>query len=419
MLNWSEILLAALLVALVTLLLLRLRRRIAARLLVRVSPASPLLRLANPLRHLGFPAAGLELSRDMARARRRRIAEYLEPFGGLPGSPLAEVRIPPRPFREVPLSDRWDMDARFASDEAAPFGHLASLRWQLQADQFLLFQRVSDALSYLGLKEWTILLLRDEDRFGKLPWRVLVESSAPKEASLALRAYESWLGIGVSFAEAEPESSVLGRCSYGHDGLEGVVAGFLRREHGDSAALTCLHVVSSTCPILLWPSRPADLASYLADGNHDAALLGADAPSCFHEARRRSLLRVSPASTTEIERLRDERVLVTKHPPSGMHGTVECYAQGFRAGVYLYSAIHVLVLPTERPFALQHDFSVPGDSGSWVIDGSTGSWVGMVVAGRKARHSKGSYVAPAEQLLEMLTMGLREDLHPYVANGAV
>ena len=310
-------------------------------------------------------------------------------------------------FLERPVgADGGDGRGRqFEREDPNRFFHTAHLRWQMKADQFLLAERVTDTLVSLELdKDATVLM--DTVR-GAFPWRVVIACPNPTRVAHELERTRDWLGIGVDFIDPLP-FKLMGRCSQGDDGREGVVAGRLGIDT-ETYGITCRHVLSSNCGSLRWPSRIAAPQGYL-EGSPDAALINLGSPCFSPGPGDGSPNRLRIGETADIERLRVSRQPVETRP-GRRSGLVDADVVAFSLGGKTYRGPHVLIVPAlYRQFGIiwplwGRAFSAPGDSGSWAIDTASSTWIGMVVGGYEAPLT-GTYALRADYLVELVRLAL-------------
>jgi hypothetical protein len=291
----------------------------------------------------------------------------------------------------------------------------------LASDAFVLLERVTDSvLRILEVREpgkhsgplaekrislaVKLMPLRVSRRRHLLPWRAVVCTHEKEKIRQGLSRLSDWLGIGVDIEEPttlEP----LGRCQNGYDGKDGLVGGTLRST--SDFAVTCKHVISSACKSVI--GLPTPIGSQASDpitSAPDAVLLNPRNP-CF-ETPTEVADPVSPSSPAWIEHCLLSRLSVYQtHPGSQgracgiIKAIVSASAIGSR--VYRFPQSEVILDRTGYLFGLitlpfgKKRFSYPGDSGAWIRDSQSGSWIGMVTAG----DDRGStYVSDAGCLVE-------------------
>jgi hypothetical protein len=148
---------------------------------------------------------------------------------------------------------------------------LSRLELQLASDRTLLAERVTDALvSYHRVGRiksedfpLSIQLEPRKSQRGLYPWSAVIVVERADSIIRCLTPITEWLGIGVEVLETrqrtraeggerrEDGDSVStipqGRCSVGHDGLEGTVGGLIMTESEPGLGVTCRHVLSDHC----------------------------------------------------------------------------------------------------------------------------------------------------------------------------
>jgi hypothetical protein len=224
---------------------------------------------------------------------------------------------------------------------------------------------------------------------GLFPWRVVVCSHETENIVKGLTPLTDWLGVGVDVDEPRVLSP-LGRCHAGYDGKDGLLGGIV--QSGDTYGVTCQHVISSTCNSLaVHQNTSPNSASISITSIPDAVLLNSQNP-CFESPPRESVAIVSAATTSWLERCMSRRIPVRQiHPRSqgSIAGVVKATvsASTIEQRVYRFPQIEVIPSLTSYFYGLitfplvKRRFSYPGDSGAWIRDSESGSWIGMVTAG--------------------------------------
>lgn len=352
-----------------------------------------------------IPPPSIDVSRRVCGERRNRLQAFLTEFPRSAGVPVEFIDVPPG----IEVAQR-----RFPEDDASRFWHAARLRLQLDADHYILLERVTDALVCLERADKLspdefpidIHLERLPHRRSRIefPWRVVITTPNPsqlKELVFSL-GIQDWLGIGIEFVRpvrplvghrgrrpggVPPEGAALaqGRCVNGSDGLEGTVGGLVRETKDDIYGVTCRHVLSSVCSSVYWPmgsTKPP--AHEFTQECPDVSFIRWGNP-CFarNDAQLASAL---PATQVEIELAAENKNRVKRAPDTdGTVGLVTfANASGFKLDDHFYRGPHFLITPDfYRQFGiarpLSRRFSRPGDSGAWVINLETKKWLGMVV----------------------------------------
>lgn len=349
----------------------------------------------------------LEISRRAADDRRRRLQGFLNEFPEGTGVPIEFIDVP----GGLEVERR-----RFEQENASRFWHASRLRLQLRSDQYLLLERVTDALVCMQrggrLKEddfpISIRLKRTRDWLSRksFPWRIVVTTVKPrilKKLILEL-GIGDWLGIGIEFVKpaqsfargrtrnsgAGPQPPIVqaqGRCTLGSDGLEGIVGGVVHDVHNHAFGVTCRHVLSSECGSLYWPGRPVrPPENEFTLETPDVAFIELGS-SCF-AGNNGSKVQAMPATQSDIDLAAARELRVQKSPDTdGVSGVVLfSNVSGFKLGRHFYRGPHFQITPAfYRKFWLTWPrlgrFSSKGDSGAWVIEGETRRWLGMVVGG--------------------------------------
>ena len=327
-----------------------------------------------------------------AESRRQALQQHL--------ATQVEGTLALRAFREVP--GREEVPFLYGPAAAA---ELARLRWQLQSTGLLLLERVVDVLETLvalpsgELKPGSVSVsLEPRSTYGVLPgippWRVVSASnhfppwrvvvSAPNHLRLdeALAEHGRFFGIGV-FRGRESAFKAFSRCAVGSGGLDGVVGGIVRSRVNPHKfyLATCLHVIADGCGSLAYPPH------VIWQGAPDAVLL--TPTECFSHPEEHDTP-VFPADEAATARFQLGRVALTLHHPERRRrlGWLK-YPVAAVAGPtgHLIRFPHYSVQPFRYRIGflkwppLRPHFARPGDSGSWVIEKGSSTWLGMVVAG--------------------------------------
>jgi hypothetical protein len=322
-----------------------------------------------------------------------------------------------------------DLSARqFTLESPEAIGQAVRLEWQLGSDEFLLADRVVDAVVRLRRTSRptfaegsfvfdtdvegypSIKLLHETDQLaaGRFPWSVLIETRFPQWYFERLSPIADWLGIGVRFAPAS-RAVLQGKCQIG-SGMEGVVGGSLRGTSGEFG-MTCAHVLSPECGSVVCTYSPTDL------GNHpDAALINASSP-CF--GTRNPSRQCIAATEAEVRDTRIRKQLVIKGRSSRKKGYITCPVFELESeGGTTFRFPHLQIVPLTIPILgrfsaiFERAFSYEGDSGTWVFNEETGRWLGMIVAGDPDQRL--SYAVEATPLLEYFRIRLGGvDLSPF------
>jgi hypothetical protein len=301
-------------------------------------------------------------------------------------------------------------------------GQTVRLRWQLELDELLLIDRVVDAILLLKRHEKDLFanevpLIRLERlrkslvRRGYFPWKVVVETDQPTIYKRFLFGIHDWLGIGIDTAPKR-KITQFGFCQI-TGGREGTIGGMVTGS--DLYAVTCAHVISPNCGSVRFRSQLDEDTD-----QPDAALLEAANPCFPAPFGTRVVLPVATESL--IEACIKARTLVEKlqNTRTGAPGYVRTRVSTIPFQGVLFRFPHLEIKPYRmRQWGLRfplfrRSFSVNGDSGAWVIERDTESWLGMVVGGADD-HS--SWLIEADPLLRYLednlaTIGAGQRLTP-------
>lgn len=165
-------------------------------------------------------------------------------------------------------------------------------------------------------------------------------------------------------------------------------------------AMTCSHVLSNICSSLLVRGEPTQNGY-----QPDAALIRTPNP-CF-PIPLNSRTHLPCASPNDIDLFTRARSIVRKIFPAKTKpaGFISSRVVTLEVNGSLYRFPHLEILPRLIKVAglivlpvFDRYFSEPGDSGSWVVEEKSGSWVGMVVGGKDFFLI--SYVAEATPLIQ-------------------
>lgn len=365
------------------------------------------------IRHQEFlPPVPSEIALRSARERRGMIESTLAEFGvTLTLEYGGEGRLAALPFalRETPPES--SRPGRRELEEVAAAAQMSWLSWQMHSEELLLAERVVDTV--LGVHEEMggrqldahfarvhvpLIRLTGPDpalvRKGLFPWKVIIETDNPAAYVGQLRRHSQWLAIGIDFAPARRVSR-LGLCQRGI-GIPGIAGGILRTQQG-TYAMTCNHVLSSSCASVRYWANPAR-----DELEPDAALIERENP-CFRTIGADRNVR--PADPAIIRDCVIEKTRVEKRG-TGARANLGVIRSSHVVGIDLdgdYCRFpHIEVVPADnRPMwlsPLATSFSRRGESGSWVIETARGSWLGMVI-GEDERHTA-TFVATAGPLLD-------------------
>jgi hypothetical protein len=349
------------------------------------------------------------VSAEAFEQRRNAVQAHIREHSSDDGAATLEFIERPPGSQEVPLR-------RFGREDPARFWLMSRLHLQLEREQYLLLERVTDAfvclerLERITPEQFPYLIrleplpaIKGRENF---PWRVVVACDEPDELfpHFSDPAVRRWLGVGVDFVsrkarrtetsgERPPEGSpptaanAFGRCSLGGDGLEGTVGGAIEI-NGELFGVTCRHVLSSKCGSVVWPNPPLrPVSKEFTQDSPDVAFIRLGS-GCFREPGHPRLEIAAPASQSDLEEAVSGRTRIRKRPQhDNIDGVVvTAAASGFKLGRYYYRGQHFHVTPyfVRRlgiTFPLSSRFSKPGDSGSWVLEQTSRKWFGMIVGG--------------------------------------
>jgi hypothetical protein len=348
------------------------------------------------------------LSIEACVERRRAVEAHLRQYSREDGIALEFIERPPG-SRDVVLRE-------LRNEDPARFWLISRLRMQLENDQYLLLERVTDALVCLERlgritpEQFPYLIRLEKSSAGKaentFPWRVVVACDEPDKVFVHFDNSEmrEWLGVGVDFVsrratrkqtpdERPPESNpptaaeAFGRCSVGNDGLEGTVGGAIEKG-GKVYGVTCRHVLSSRCGSIEWPTPPVrPVSKEFTYDCPDVAFIRLDS-GCFDEpGHSRSEIAI-PGTQSDLEEAVVRQTRLRKWPQRDtMDGVVvTAVASGFKLGKHFYRGPHFEMTPyfVSRfgiSFPVFRRFSKGGDSGSWILEQTSQKWFGMIVGG--------------------------------------
>lgn len=365
------------------------------------------------------PYTTQDRARTRAMARRTWLAAQLRESSSERGPQWRVEERPP----EGSSTDRRSLDD-------SPFeqlGQLARLKWQMNSLPCLLLERLTDLVladtydqgdksssSPFAVKLQPLPIGVHRNLF---PWRAVICSHDERRIAEQVRKYADWLGIGVDLEEPATVR-FTGRCTADYGGFAGLVGGLL--EGDDLYALTCHHVVTANCGSLAPLPTLGQVPPTISTSVPDAVLLRSGTP-CFHvpsqDARPYAL-----ATNPLIEHIMLKRLPVSQnHPEASVRiaGVVKATVSTTTVGDKVVRGPLVEIIPDRKsylfgllklPLGAKH-FSSPGDSGGWVIDTGTRSWLGVVTAG----DDRGStYATNASFLLEYFRklLGSQAELLP-------
>jgi hypothetical protein len=334
-------------------------------------------------------------------------------------------------FLEIPPTFEFVEPRSFADILPEAYAQTVRLKWQLSSNELLLLERLIDAVVVLKrskarpplqenyeepLSIKIEYLGRSFRERGFFPWRAVIETDNPEFYREAFHSLSDWLGIGVDLA---PTQKVLlfGQCEI-PQGVEGVVGGIVVGQ--DEFGMTCSHVISPNCGSLELKGEPD------AGGEQPDAALIKSGTSCFELGERRLNKRpINVAPSLLIEScIINKTNVVNLNLNKGNNGFIMARVGAFAVGKVLYRFPHLQVISKRIllgfitiPFVYRY-FSEPGNSGSWIGETDTESWIGMVIGG--SRNPPISYVAEAQPLLDYFELYLsqkaktsRSKLTPY------
>jgi hypothetical protein len=297
----------------------------------------------------------------------------------------------------------------YALSDAEAAAQLATFRWQMDDPLLLRLGRVADTLADLtaradspyGSIVWSVslrlvrlpLLLRPIAAYrghgsaARAPC-VVVQTHAPDVVRSRLRGLARWLDVAVA---VEPPRLYYETARCEVSGRRGAVGGSLRAG-AEHVGVTCAHTLGRACHSRTFS---AQLDPYTLEP--DIALL-ASGP-CFGNFP--TAQPVVPCDLQAAKLLAETEVRMV---PSGKRGKVLDVSMTATYERRTHDFPHVLigrkvmtVFDLRLPWGLH--FSVPGDSGSWVMD-EQGRWLGVLVAANEDRRM--SYAAVAAPVLTYL-----------------
>lgn len=361
-----------------------------------------------------FPFVETERARAAAARRRDFVISRLSGGAG------ESLETPQRVDGESLSTGLRDLD------ESEGAGQLATLRWQLNDDAFLLLGRTIDLITLICRSEEDEEKIRSTVRQIKLrkatrreirsnshlyPFYIVLELEDSEFWIERLRPYQDWLSIGLSIQRRIVEIEAFGRCQVG-GGREGKCGGYLSAG-GAKYQITCSHVLSSDCaschycsPLPSETRRP-DIAVLLrANPCFESSFNGIKVRSITHDSaylfKEQTFIRVPGRHRSGIF-----------HEVVGW-ATYEGRTHKFPHGQLTADISIVLDFFSWPPWA--RNFSSEGDSGSWVVKDNSNDWLGVLVAGNRTTHV--SYVALSGPVMDFVKAEVNIDPHaePYREN---
>jgi hypothetical protein len=366
----------------------------------------------------------IERGAACARERRRRIEGMLAEPG--------PTGILGREFLEIPPGAEGVEPRLFPENSLQAFAQMARLRWELQADETLLIERLvdtfvifqrraqsprfSDVNHALAVEDPLIRLRRKKalEEKGLFPWVAVIETQNPSLYMEFLEPLRNWLGIGVEFAPISfPQ--LLATCREA-GGRRGSVGGLVAAQGVRSRQvykLTCAHVISPECSSVVVRSFPSKNDWDVPD----AALLRLESPCFWFDAAAGTIKPVDCITPNLIRECVDDETSIVKS--NGSHAG--CPGHLYEPGVLLPKKVyghsvrfpHLNIKPDTKSYLFgllpvpffSRRFSNGGDSGSWAIESKTGSWLGMIVA---SDGYKGTWLVEGAPLLAYLKQQLQK-----------
>jgi hypothetical protein len=336
---------------------------------------------------------------DALAERRQRIRAAEREFGGL-------ARIP---YEFVEMPGWFDgLPARRDLPESERLIHAARLAAELRDDRFSLAQRVIDGVRVLKLRE---LLSTDElptlmyfERRAanayEYPWQLSIEVPHLHE-SLGL-LLDEWFAVPIEFFVARPPRPLhAGQCMYRESANQrrGRLGGLLAID-GDLWGATCRHVIADQCHC----RHPSFDASSV-----DLALIRPDGCFSCRPPPRRELGLAGPGEIEEFARA--ELPVRKSYGSMSRPGCIVGPIPYIRVEDRFYRGSFLMIRPSFVRWLgvtwpiFERQFSIPGDSGGWVVDQAGRWWIGMVIAGDEPPN-RYSYLLAAHFLHEIVEVQL-------------
>jgi hypothetical protein len=218
-------------------------------------------------------------------------------------------------------------------------------------------------------------IVRRSSARGTIGYRVQIECHQPEYiAGLLRRVDASWIGIETTVTYGEAPHPL--------QGLSGKVGGILGPLIGPAGqvgpiGLTCSHVDEDLGPPFL------DLYCGPPEG-----LTACPDIRCvqFPDAEAHETMFVRRASAQVTEQLMTHQIRVARTPQGPPPGLLLDFVETFdylgRTNRFPSIRLHAQSVKILGLRWSRRDFSKPGDSGSWVVDLESRTWLGVVVAGR-------------------------------------
>lgn len=350
-----------------------------------------------------------EFAFSAAEARRAFLRRALSDHSDLnpPGLEIIEVpegwETESLSFRELPRNEA--------------LAQLSALRWQQEKPEYLLLGRLSDAIAVIAKRAGLTcgqlassvriepLLIRPaEPQLGRrtFPFIGIVETDFPQLIRQNLEGMQAWFGFDIA-TEPRREATAFFRCTV-DGGEEGQAGGALICNGVEIFVLTCSHVLTRDCGSVKYRCK-LQTETY----EPDYALLHAGSP-CFHPVMGEPV-----ECAGDPEAFRDRKKPVVLSHRVSKEGVIRSIHSWVEYSGRTHKFPHVTV---RRPFRVILDlfawplwgrvFSVPGESGSWVISRDRTLWYGLLVAGNRYRRI--SYAALAAPLSSFLLSVASSDL---------
>jgi hypothetical protein len=355
-------------------------------------------RAAGEKRTPFLPYTKYETAVRHAEQRRRRLRAQLAEVGA--------EGVLRREFLEIPPGMENVRTRTFADNLPEALGQMARLRWQLEADELLLAERLVDAIVLLRrqgaryppptTESYPLVKLEPLGAAGRddlFPWKAVIETDEQEFYVQTLKPLQEWLGLGVDFA---PRRSVkLFRQCIEPGGSEGVIGGLV--EDSERFAMTCHHVLSPTCGSVKVRGNPYDSPEMIlnqpdVDNEPDAALIDVNTP-CLDVPAGSRMKRFTSATQQLVLQSAARRVKVfklnarPKKNPGFVFSPVPIMPTSEYGAAFRFP--HVEIKPYQQSYfsgwlrlpLFNNYFSQQGESGSWVVEKEMGIWFGMVIAG--------------------------------------
>lgn len=288
-------------------------------------------------------------------------------------------------FTERPFGGAAVTRSEFSS-QSSQTANLVKLKWQSNATELLLAERLMDSILSLyeyqdnNCREFSgVRLEYDHYRKHTFPWVAVIQTNRPEVFKDILADLKEWLAIGIRF---EPAVSFeqYGQCAA--TGNTGITGGIFQELNNTAFALTCSHVVDEHCRSLSFGAFPDG-----ADDLPDAALIHINSP-CFNISHLQSRpIQVAGKSLVDYLMVMGGKVHKAFPNTNRLTGTIDgrgiayvCNGRVIRFPTLDIRLSSYVLFGLRFPF-LKRNFSKPGESGSWVVERDSNTRLGMISAG--------------------------------------